>query len=303
MGRISILERLAGLFFRKGRKMKRLSILLLVVLLANAVLAEEPVYFADPNLKAAVEEELGISDPNATDMLALTYLSANNKGIVYLTGLEYALNLTYLFLYNNQINDISPVSGLTNLTILYFSSNQISNISALSGLTNLTHLSLSYNQIISISHISGLTNLIHLYLYNNQIQHISAVSGLTNLTHLSLYDNQISDISAVSGLTNLLELYLDLNPLNSAAYCVYLPIIEDNNPSIHITYDSNPIPSACDCAGDCYVNFFDFTFVADYWLKTDCGDCGGADLDGNNDVDYDDIAILCDYWLDYYIDL
>ena len=120
--------------------MKKLVVLLVLIVLVNAVFAEDPVYFADPNLKVAVEEALGIIDPNATDMLELTLLKANNKGIVYLAGLEYATNMDELELRSNQISDINAVSGLTNLTYLFLSSNHISDINAVSGLSNLTIL-------------------------------------------------------------------------------------------------------------------------------------------------------------------
>jgi len=46
-----------------------------------------PVYFADQNLKAAVEDSFGISDPNAEEMLLLTHLNAGERNIVDLTGL------------------------------------------------------------------------------------------------------------------------------------------------------------------------------------------------------------------------
>jgi len=174
--------------------------------LSQLAMAEDPVYFPDANLTAAVERALGISDPTPTDMLSLTNLNANDRGIVDLTGIEHATNLTYLWLYYNQISDISALSGLTNLTILYLFSNQISNISALSRLTNLTDLGLSNNQISDISALSGLTNLTSLRLDYNQISDISALSGLTNLTYLYLFSNQISNISALSGLTNLTNL-------------------------------------------------------------------------------------------------
>ena len=67
-------------------------------------LAEDPVNFADTNLKDAVEAALGISDPTPTDMLALTtVLDASSRGILDLTGIEYATNLTGLYLQKNQI--------------------------------------------------------------------------------------------------------------------------------------------------------------------------------------------------------
>ncbi|MBW1823862.1 MAG: leucine-rich repeat domain-containing protein [Deltaproteobacteria bacterium] len=182
--------------------------------LSQLTMAEDPVCFVDANLKAAVESALGISDPTPTDMLSLTNLNANDRGIVDLTGIEHATNLTYLWLYYNQISDISALSGLTNLTILYLFSNQISNISALSRLTNLTDLGLSNNQISDISALSGLTNLTSLRLDYNQISDISALSGLTNLTYLYLFSNQISNISALSGLTNLTDLGLSNNQIS-----------------------------------------------------------------------------------------
>ena len=91
--------------------MKNLFVLLVLAVAATVVWAEEPVYFADENLKTAVEQALGITDPNATDMLGLTQLSASNKGIVDPNGIQYAKNLTWLSLSNNNISDISTLSG------------------------------------------------------------------------------------------------------------------------------------------------------------------------------------------------
>ncbi len=113
--------------------MKR-SIFLLSILFvtANQAFAEDPVYFADAHLKAAVEAALGKSDPTPSDMLGLTSLFAFDQGITALGGLEYGTNLTGLHLHNNQISDISVLSGLTNLGWLVLSDNQISDISVLS---------------------------------------------------------------------------------------------------------------------------------------------------------------------------
>jgi len=311
--------------------MKNLVILLVLAVTANTVLAEGVVYFADENLKAAVEDELSIFDPNATDMLGLTNLNADNKGIKDLTGLEYAtnltdldlnwnyglgdisavsslINLTYLSIQGcqisdisvvsslsklkslalgaNLINDVNAVSGLTNLTKLYLWSNQINDISALSDLSDLTGLNLQRNKIENISAISTLTKLQWIYLDENKIEDISAISGLKalktlvlsenqiaditavselsslttlklasnkitdcnslenlgNLTLVELQENQIRDISELSHLANLTRLYLYGNPLNTEAYCIYLPLIEHNNPGILLSYDANPNP-------------------------------------------------------------
>lgn len=196
--------------------MKRI-VCLIVVLIAvmpGLALAEEPVYFADANLKAAVEADLGISDPTPTDMLALTMLSASSQGIADLTGLEYAKNIGGLWLFDNQISDISALASLTNLKKLRLYGNQISDISALAGLTNLEWLWLGRNQISDTSMLADLTNLEVLDLGSNQIGDISVLAGLTKLTSLVLNGNQISNISVLSNLTNLTDLLLQVNQIS-----------------------------------------------------------------------------------------
>lgn len=188
--------------------------------------AEEPVDFPDPNLKDCVEAKLGISDPTPTDMLGLTSLTCQFRGVVNLTGLEYATNLTWLDMPHNQINDISAAAGLTNLTKLELHNNQISDINDLAGLENLTHLNLSNNQIGDINDLAGLAILTGLWLGGNQkISDISVVAKLQDLTHLGLHGNQIRDISAVAGLTKLTYLHLDTNQIsdiNAVAGLAYL---------------------------------------------------------------------------------
>jgi hypothetical protein len=159
--------------------MKKFSIILIALVccvsFSELALAEDPVSFADPNLKIAVESALGILDPTPAEMLTLTELNAKNyePQIINLEGLQYAENLTSLNLYNNQVSDITPLSGLTNLTYLDLYHNQyINDISPLSGLTNLMYLDIGANQIIDISWLSGLTNLNELRLHHNQITDI-----------------------------------------------------------------------------------------------------------------------------------
>ena len=198
-----------------SKKVATIAVALIGLLaLSHAAMAQDPVYFADANLKAAVESALGISNPTSTDMLLLTSFSAESCEIADLTGIEYATNLTRLDLRYNQISDISALSGLTNLTELLLHENQISDISALSGLTNLMRLYFCCNHISEISALSGLTNLTFLVLQENQISDITALSGLTNLTELWLRDNQISDISALSGLTHLTQLSAGNNQIS-----------------------------------------------------------------------------------------
>lgn len=46
-----------------------------------------------------------------------------------------------------------------------------------------------------------------------------------------------------------------------------------------------------------YMDFIDFALLASQWLNTDCGECEGADFDGNNDVDINDLRIIAENWL------
>ena len=175
------------------------------------------VNIPDPNLRAAIEAELGKApgDTITTDDMAnLTRLSALPATISDLTGLEAATNLTELYLADSSISDISPLKGLTNLTELYLADSSISDISPLAGLTNLTELSLGGNSIFDISPLAGLNNLTQLFLADNSISDISPLAGLNNLTQLFLANNSISDISPLAGLNNLTRLSLDYNPIS-----------------------------------------------------------------------------------------
>jgi hypothetical protein len=49
------------------------------------------------------------------------------------------------------------------------------------------------------------------------------------------------------------------------------------------------------------VDFYDFAFLANRWLETDCaskGDCGGADIDKSGTVDAVDLKYIRDHWLE-----
>lgn len=85
-----------------------------------------PVYFVDPNLRAAINKALGKDSMDILtrgDMANLTSLAAENMGISDLTGMEWAVNLTYADLKNNNINSIAPLSALPNLTSLDWTGN------------------------------------------------------------------------------------------------------------------------------------------------------------------------------------
>ncbi|MHC4748589.1 MAG: leucine-rich repeat domain-containing protein [Planctomycetota bacterium] len=188
--------------------------LVLMALIPSLAKAQEPVYFDDANLKAAVQEAIGITgDPTESDMLSLTALSARNMGITSLIGLENAENLISLSPRENQIQDVSPIAGLTKLKTLWLHDNQISDVSPLSGLTSLWRLVLINNNVSDLSPLAGLVTLERLGFGNNQVEDISPLVDLTELWRLTFTNNAVTDISPLAGLTNLGELRLSNNPV------------------------------------------------------------------------------------------
>ena len=113
--------------------------------------AQATINFPDAGLDAAIRQALGKRTGQqiaVEDLADLTSLSANDKGISNLSGIELCSNLTTLSLFGNQISDLIPLGSLTNLTSLIgISNNQISDISPLTSLPNLTHVYLGGNKL------------------------------------------------------------------------------------------------------------------------------------------------------------
>ena len=120
------------------------------------------VQIPDPNLRAAIAEELGKS-PNAPitaeEIEELEELNAEKRDIRDLTGFQFAINLRELNLYDNQVSDLSPLAGLINLRDLALERNPVSDLSPLKGLKNLTRLGFSYTLVSDLSPLTGLINL------------------------------------------------------------------------------------------------------------------------------------------------
>ena len=166
------------------------------------------VHIPDPNLHAAIAEKLGKS-PNAPitveEMATLTNLTANDKGIQDLTGLEHATHAFWFTFERNQISDLSPLAGLENLSGLGLSGNQISDLSPLSELTSLTLLSIYFNpEITDLFPLVDLKNLEYISLIgNSEMSDISPLAGLVNLKTITIWGSPISDLSSLAGLKDL----------------------------------------------------------------------------------------------------
>jgi len=170
---------------------------------------EEPIIFGDSNLEAAIREALGkpggpiyTSNPEG-----LASLSAAERNISDLSGLEHATSLTQLDLRDNRISDISTLADITNSSRLFLCGNNISDISPLASLTSLTKLLLTSNQISDISPLANLTYLKRLHLYSNQMSDISALVQNEGLSTGDLID-------------------LRWNPLSSDSINIYIPQLE-----------------------------------------------------------------------------
>ena len=190
------------------------------------------VHIPDPNLRAAIAEELGKS-PNAPitveEMGRLKRLELQSRGTQDLTGLQFATNMDRLVLgpwgeegnQGNQISDLSPIAGLINLRTLWINNNPVSDISPLKGLKNLTDLRFRNAYVVSdLSPIAGLVNLTALDLFGNNVSDLSPLAGLINLEWLTFERNNVSDLSPLAGLINLETLLFagndkisDLSPL------------------------------------------------------------------------------------------
>ena len=192
---------------------------LLMVLFPAVAQADEVVTFPDPNLEAAIREEIEkpSGDILVSDLLTLIELNGQARGIYDLSGLEYCSNLRWLYLDENELSDISPLQYLSELFHVNITHNQLSDISPLQNLTKLEYLRLQNNQISDISPLQNLTNLGVLFLHYNQISDISPLQNLTNVHHLALYNNQFSDISPLENMTNMEVLTLYYNQISDVS--------------------------------------------------------------------------------------
>ena len=184
------------------------------------------VEISDPNLEQTIRETLALPHKiplTRLQMLRLTGLETGERGIIDLTGIEYATNLHYLNLGRNQIRDIRPLATLIHLSGLSLYNNPVEDIAPLASLTNLTYLNLAHNGVETLEPLAGLIRLQTLDLYDNLIKDITPIVNMTALTTLILTHNQVSDLSPLANVTNLKNLDIrdnqvnDLSPLTNHA--------------------------------------------------------------------------------------
>ena len=205
------------------------------------------VHIPDPNLRAAIAEELGksVNVPIAVEeMKRLKELEAKGKGIRDLTGLQFATNLNHIDVKGNHIFDLSPLAGLINLRYLRVVKNAISDISPVRGLTNLVFLDLDDNMVSDISPLAGLVNLKIIRTWGNPFSDLSPLSRLTKLEELDICGARLEEgtaLAPLTALTGLRELYLRKNGIQDVSPLAVLTGLNRLNLSENEISDVSPL--------------------------------------------------------------
>ncbi len=122
--------------------------------------------FADSALQAAVEAAAAAGTGDAAGLVSLT---AKERGIADLGGIEQLTRLEALDLYGNGIRDLSPLAGLRRLRYLDLGSNRVEDVSPLASLKSLRVLLLADNAVTEISALAGLDSLQSVDLTGNPL--------------------------------------------------------------------------------------------------------------------------------------
>ena len=252
--------------------MKHIFIVIIILWMSITIApAQEDHWMPDDALRAAIHEKLELTaDEPLTKqkMLLLTRLDANHRGIVDITGLEYATNLTILHLGGrNRITNLRPLVNLTKLVSLHVWHTPIKdippvtnlNISPLAGLVNLEVLSLENNGISDITPLIGLKKLRVLHLTQNHIEDFSPLSGLMSLEVLRIKDNWGTDFSLLTSLNLTTFEYDAICELASLSKSVVSRIQDRHFPSI-VLRSSNRIED---------IARYDFYFGNTFGLRWD----------------------------------
>ena len=76
--------------------------------------------------------------------------------------------------------------------------------------------------------------------------------------------------------------------------------IDNSGDSSNITtYGFSFLPG--DFNNDGIVNLLDYTMMGEYWLSENCCSCGGTDLTGDEQLDFNDLMIFAEKWLTPYV--
>lgn len=165
----------------------------------------------DEQLRAAVREALNMPQGRLAkdDVARLETLTADDRGIVDITGLERCTNLVEARLTRNKIANLEPLANLKSLETLSLAFNKVRDVAPLGNLTNLRHLYLDWNAVSDIRPLAALRQLECLNLNSNRVSDISPLVELKQLSWVELSDNRFVDYQPLTQLTRLRILNLD----------------------------------------------------------------------------------------------
>ncbi len=167
----------------------------------------------DPGLRAAIREALGkeSGEPvSAGELAGLGSLSARNRGIRDLTGIEAATGLKALDLGFNPLADLRPLAGLPALESVNLDGAAL-DLGPLAVLTGLRRLSVRHNLIDDLRALAALSALTELDVGDNRIEDLGPLAALGRLAVLRADRNRIGDLWPLAGLTGLQVLELGAN--------------------------------------------------------------------------------------------
>ncbi|MDP7281211.1 MAG: leucine-rich repeat domain-containing protein, partial [Candidatus Poribacteria bacterium] len=214
----------------------------------------------DLNLRAALESALGKTSGDSiteAELATLTALTATNRTISDLTGLEYCLNLTNLDLSGNDIVDITLLlspSGLGSGDVIDLTGNPLTYDTYTTQIPILENkgvtvtsstpsdavfipdgnlqaklavaLGLSPNQLIPKARLSS-SEFSSFSAQSSSIADLTGLEHAVNLTELSLEYNNISNIDVLSHLNQLSYLALSSNNINDISALSGLTNLDD----------------------------------------------------------------------------
>ena len=227
------------------------------------------VEIPDSKLRDAIWNDLGYlpydsSTIPASKMAKLTELTARNRNITDLTGLEYATNLKHLVLRGNSISDISPLvanTGLGDGDTVDVTENPLNDASINTHIPALQSRGVTVDFSVNIPDsklrdpiwndlgylpngsipASKIANLTELTAHDNNITDLTGLEYATNLTRLNLDNNSISDISDLENLTNLTSLSLSGNSISDISPLAGLTNLTDLNLRDNSISDISPL--------------------------------------------------------------
>lgn len=208
------------------------------------------VTFPDDKLESAVRSNIGkpTGQLTDTDLARITTLTARNRKIMNLSGLQYATNMTLLDLDNNSISslyplanlpklqtlrldsnlvsDLRPLKTIPNLAYIQMNRNRISDLTPLASMPKISELRLETNRLSSLTPLANLPRIRVLYITCNRLKSVAALRNLKTLDQLDISQNLIKDVSPLAGLTNLHDLNMWDNWVANIAPLAGLPLQE-----------------------------------------------------------------------------